>query len=230
MFLNKYLKLVLSFVLLPCLCSVWAGEREVISVSGEASLPTQYHHAEIRARVISKNELAEQSIEVNNQKVDVTVSSLKKTGLSADNITTSNFNLSPQYRWQSDQSLFEGYVVTHSIDVIVDDIKSLGEILDVMIKSGVTHIDSVRFRPVNVFEIKKKALEKAVANAASRAEVLANAAGVKLGRPIHIAVQGNEPVYFSDGMQMEASSAAVPIMPGSGEVKARVLIEYQIVE
>jgi len=73
----------------------------------------------------------------------------------------------------------------------------------------------------------RKALEGAVADARKRAEALAGAAGVSLGRVTAI-VEGGGSGPMPVAMAAKAADATTPIEPGTQDVTAQVSVTFAI--
>jgi uncharacterized protein len=157
---------------------------------------------------------------------------LKGTGLPADAIRTSAYDLQPEFDYANGKQTLRDYVARNAIEVRVDDITRIGEILDVAVGSGATSVSGVRFDLKDRSATEREALKRAVADARSHAEAAASGAGVTIGGVLRIEeqrtpVQQPRPVMM---MRSDAASLAAqpPITPGELEVRAVVTMTTAI--
>ena len=210
--------------------SAWAdtSDRQVITVQGTASASVPFQKVNIQASVTTSDFSAENAVAANNSKIQAVVNMLGNFGVGPDDITTSQFSFYPKYRWQNNDSVFDGYAVTHAIQVSIKGIDRVGEVLDLMIEAGVSNIGSVQFGTESMPALQQQVLKDAVENAKMQAQALADAAGVSLGKAVQIRVQSQPVSYHRATLSASPETDAVPIMPGEGQVQARVVVDYAI--
>jgi uncharacterized protein YggE len=124
-------------------------------------------------------------------------------------------NLPPDVRSDED-ALKRGakpiFTATHILQVKVgkDRFTQIGEILDAALKAGANHIGNITFGLKDETAIRKEGLTKAVKNARSKADVMAEAAGVNV-KGLSALVEGGLPRPFeASGMAMRAFAAEAP--------------------
>ncbi|WP_395373034.1 SIMPL domain-containing protein [Marinicella sp. W31] len=200
----------------------------VITVQGTATVQVSYQKVTIQASVTTSDFSAENAVVTNNSKIQSVVNMLNGFGISADDITTSQFSFYPKYRWQDNRSIFDGYAVTHAIQVGTKNIDRVGEVLDLMIEGGIGQINSVQFGSENTPDLQQQVLKEAVAHAKVQAQALAEAAGVNLGGVVHMRVSTPSQPLYRGPMAASAETDAVPIMPGEGQVQTTVIVDYAI--
>jgi len=110
-------------------------------------------------------------------------------------------------------------------------------LLSKVIDAGIDQVGGVEFTLSNPEEFSNKLRAKAVDNARERAELLAKAAGVKLGKPISISEESSAPIMpprpmMMKSMRMEAAgvgdASAAPSLPGMVSMRESVSITYEI--
>lgn len=115
------------------------------------------------------------------------------------------------------------------------DIEDLGALLSACVAAGINDVDTVRFLCSDYDEAYRQALAQAVAASREKAEVLAEAAGKKLGGAVSI-VEGWQDSSARYGRNTEVSlakqesaDAAGPILqPGESEIRANVTVTYRM--
>jgi uncharacterized protein YggE len=168
--------------------------------------------------------------------MDKVMASLKNGGVAAKDIQTQSFNIQKISRWddKNQQEIVTGYMVTNMVTAKIRDVNKAGTVIDAVAAAGgdLTRIDSISFTIDNPAAFQEQARQKAVADAAAKARQLADAAGVKLGKPIYITESSYVPntVYRDAALKAEASSGATttPVSAGELEVTANVQIAYAI--
>lgn len=113
------------------------------------------------------------------------------------------------------------------------DVKSLGMVLDALVKAGSNTINGISFSIAEPTPLEDRARALAVADARRRAALYARAGGVKLGniisiseQPITVPVQRED--FFSDALAKGGRSAGVSIASGELDVMATVFVLYEI--
>lgn len=212
-----------------------AGQQEGIWVNGEGKVTAEYDIAILRVGVEAQaNSVADAQSQATDS-MDKVMEALKDGGIDAKDIQTQSFNIRKVSRWDDNkqQEIIIGYRVTNMVTAKVRDINKAGEVIDAVVAAGgdLTRIDSIGFTVDDPAPYQKEAREKAFADAAAKAKQLAEAADVKLGKPIYITENTYffGPIYRDAVMQSEgASSAMTPISPGETEITVNVQIAYDI--
>ena len=201
---------------------------EVITVQGSASAQIPYQKVTIQGNVTTSDVSAENAVAINNSKTQSVVNLLTSFGINADDITTSQFSFYPKYRWENNRSYFDGYAVTHALQVSIKGIDGVGQVLDLMIEGGIDQINSVQFGSNSMPDVQQQLLKDAVANAKMQAQALAEAAGVNLGAVVRMRVLTPSQSLYRSSLAASAETDAVPIMPGEGQAQTTVVVDYAI--
>jgi uncharacterized protein len=176
--------------------------------------------------------------------MDKLMIALKNGGVATKDIQTNNFNIQRLTRWDSTNQVevVTGYMVTNTVtakirmlpqDSYTLDYKA-GLVIDAVAVAGgdLTRINSIGFTIDDPSTYETQARQKAVADAAAKAKQIADAAGVKLGKPVYITESSYTPVpIYRDALKAEAaggSSASTPISTGELDVTVNVQIAYNI--
>lgn len=122
------------------------------------------------------------------------------------------------------------YNATNSVEVTIRDLNAAGKVLSAATSAGADQLYGIRFELEDLSPLQGEARQKAVADARSRAERLAQLAGVKLGPAVSIMEMegGNGPIMpMSSMMRMDASA---PVERGELTVTSTVQIVYALPE
>ena len=182
--------------------------------------------------VQTRDKSAAKAMADNAEQMTGTIAALKGAGVKEEDIKTSGFSIYPMRDWidgkRSEEVIFEvNNQVTFTMD-LCDEI-DIGEVLDAAVGAGTNTVNSVNFGLKDTSSAQQEALSKAVADAMSKAETIAGAAGVNLGRIMSISENGFTPIPISTRLAFaEVASSSTPIVLGEVEVTASVSMTYEI--
>jgi len=158
---------------------------------------------------------------------------LKSLGIPEDALRTSSFNINQDWEFNQNRRIMRGYVVSNQVVVRVDDIAKVAGVIDGSIAAGANMLHGVRWDMKNRAALERQALKEAFDNARERADVIARAAGRKLG-PVY-AVQESR---FGEvrPLQMRAQMAGAGavaeslsvINPGVMDIQSVVTVSFVI--
>ncbi|MGH9440846.1 MAG: SIMPL domain-containing protein [Thermoanaerobaculia bacterium] len=161
-----------------------------------------------------------------NTHMTAVVSALKKAGVAAKDIRTTDFSV--DFERPPEPSPEAGqYRVRNVVEVTIRDRDRAGVVLDAALSSGANDVFGISFSIEDPSPLREKAREAAVADARSRAEGLARAGGVGLGPLLSLSEEGSSsprPV----AIRAMAMSAGPPIESGDLTVSAQVRAVYEI--
>ena len=156
---------------------------------------------------------------------------LKGLGIEAGDLQTSIVSVNPQYDYsqQSAPPRLVGYQFTNLVAATIRDIDKVGDAIDGALGAGATSIDQITFRVADQSGAEAAARVAAVADAQTRAETLAAAAGVVIGGVGAMAEGGTGPIPYPhqlERMAFAAKDAGTPIEAGMNEITATVTVTY----
>ncbi|KQT45264.1 hypothetical protein ASG43_12215 [Aureimonas sp. Leaf454] len=170
------------------------------------------------------------------------VAAMKALGVEPRDLQTSGFQITPQYRYDEGQDgtrnppALTGYEVRNTLSVRIRNLDTIGALLDNAVSLGVNEGSGIQFTIDDPAGLRTEARKKAVADARSTAETLAEAAGVALGPVVSIDVAADAMPPMPMPMSMarmemaapKASSDGVPVEAGESTVTTNVRIVYGI--
>jgi len=206
------------------------------AISSSASAEAKYtpDRATVSIAVQTKGTTAEAAAADNAKKQNTVLTSLRALGMTNEQLSTTGYNVSPEYRYPQNQAaVLTGYTVTNTILADVRDIKQVGKVLDAALSSGSNLISSLEFYASNTDVARGKALADAVSKARAQADIAARAAGGSLGQLLRLDVGGeNSAVSPRPMYSMRATAAAAPetqINPGQQTVSMMVSGSWQFI-
>lgn len=210
-----------------------AGETaRTITVNGEGSATAAPDMAVITIGVQSEALNAADALRQNSANMTATINKLKELGVEARDIQTSGLSVNPRYDYEKNRSQPEiiGFVASNNVTVRLRDLENAGAVIDQAVQSGANSLGGVSFAFSEPKPLQEEARRDAVADAKAKAELLTDAAGVRLGRLITIQdgyVSSPQPKMYAARMEMAADNA-VPMEAGESEIRATVTLVYEL--
>ena len=215
--------------------------EQTISVTGSATASSTPDTLIVILGVESEAKTASESLSQNSNSLNYVISSLTNSGISKDNIQTSNFRIYPLYDSIKDsngnyQQILIGYRVSNILSIQTDNIDSAGNIIDVAVSSGANRVDNVSFQLSD--EKLQKIGDDLIADAINDATQKAEKALLPLKQKIvgvkSVIVHDNMMPYYDGPMRAsfdgfaESSMKSAPIMSGEEEIRTDVSVVYYI--
>jgi len=206
-----------------------------LTSTAEGSIDVTPDIVTVTLGVVSNGQTAAEALDANSRDMNTAIEAIKKAGIAEKDIGTTGFNVSPVYARQPDNQPDEpakviGYEVSNQVTITIRDLKASGAILDKVVGAGANRISGISFDVADAKTPADAALKNAIAESRRKAELMAEAAGVKLVRIVSINADGGaRPVFAAyDGGMMRAAKAPTPIMAGSRTVTAMATIVWEI--
>ena len=222
---------VLAWSLLTAAAPVEAADMaRTISVSGQGEARGVPDRAELSAGIATIAGTADAALAANARKMTAVFDTLKRLGVAERDVQTSNFSVQPQYAQNNGDgpARITGYQVSNQVDVTLDDTKKLGPALDALVGAGANQINSVSFDISDPAALQAKAREAAIADARSRAQTYAGAAGVTVGHVLSIQENGGGGAPVFAALALRAHAASTPTAAGALRVTANVSVTFEL--
>ena len=227
----------LALVLSACAGAAPAQPR-TLNVNGNGTVYLTPDIAYITIGVHTEDPNLATGVSTNNTQAQALVDALKKAGIAAKDIQTSNFsvynnnNNGQTIDKATGQVISTGYYsVDNTVNVTVRDLSHLGSVLNTAVGAGANAINSISFDVADKTAAMQQARQKAMANASSLATELAKTAGVSLGEIQVISYTDNSPLSYygmGGGGAAAAANASVPIQPGQTQISVTVSVTYAL--
>jgi uncharacterized protein YggE len=205
-----------------------------VTVVGTGEAHGKPDFAQIQVGVVTEAHTAAEALKKNNEAMSQLIVMIRKRGIEDRDLQTVQFNVSPRYNYdktQQEPPKISGYQVTNEVHVRVRNLTTLGAFLDETISLGANQVRGISFGVAEPAQLMDEARKKAIADAQRRARVFAEAAGVKLGKPLRIDEQaGGRPGPYPVARMEAAAASAVPIAPGEQTFSITVTVSYAIVD
>ena len=118
------------------------------------------------------------------QKVNTAIASIRKAlieqGVQEENINTDYINIYALYDYAGDKEQVMAYSADSTLAIKVTEIDTVGTLIDVSFAAGANTLNGITFSASNTEDAEEESLRKAVSDAKAKAEILAEAAGLKI--------------------------------------------------
>lgn len=210
---------------------ILSGEpQDQIRVAGTATVKAipDIATTEIGVQTFSKE--VEAAVAENNRKSDAIITALKGLGIAEKDIQTSRFNIYPQRNyWDDKPDEIVGFQVDNMVSATVRDITLIGKALQAAIDAGANNIHGVNFSLDDPIPVRDEARVEAIKDARRRADIMAEAAGIEVGKVINITEMSYQgPIIMRGEYDDAAIKAEVPIEPGEVELTIQVEVVFAI--
>ena len=210
-------------------------QPRTIGVGGQGEVRAEPDRATVTLGVESrKPKLADARAEV-AKTVDAVLKLTRELKVDQKLVRATRINVQPEYNWNqpSNERTLIGYYVSRQVEVELHDLEKLGQLLERATDLGVNQMGDPRLDSSKRQELVREALAKAVVDARQNAEVIAKAAGAKLGnaRTINANTEFTPPpMPMVRAMAMEAKAAGgAPYQSGEMTFNATVNVQYDLI-
>ena len=206
-------------------------ETGTIVVAGTGRVSVEPDIADLRLGVSVARPTVDSARAVAAETMDAILTAVADAGLERRDVRTTLLSVQPRYDYRENrQPLLTGYELANMVEVTVRDLARLGDVVDGTLRAGATSMDGLSFRVADRAPAEREARLRAMAEARSRAEVLAEAAGLAIVGVSDI-VEGvvaspPEPRYKAARMTV-SEDASTPVEAGSLEIAVSVTVTYR---
>ena len=202
-----------------------------IVVSGTGRVAVQPDVADLRLGVTVAKPTVEAARGEAAATMDAILRAVDGAGVARADVRTAMLSVQPRYDYRDGRAaVLTGYEIANVVEVSVRDLSALGDVIDVTLTAGATSMDALSFRLADPRPAEREARRQAMAEARSRADVLAEAAGVTV-QGVSDIVEGQPvrppgPVAKAQRMAL-AADAGTPVEAGTLEVAVTVSVTYR---
>lgn len=230
-------------------------EQNSITVSGSSEVYAKPDLALVNFSVISEGKTVAEATNSNSEKMNKIIENLKKAGMDAKDLKTTNFSVNPRYEYSKSTSMpinFEtairsdiapidnsgkrtlaGYDANQTLSVKIRNTEKAGAIIDTAISSGANQMGDLQFTIDNTDALKDQVRAEAIAKAKEKAAKLASQLKVKL---VRITSFNDNSYYAQDSMSYSKSAIgmggaapeAARIEAGENKIESNITITYEI--
>lgn len=233
--MKKIVSLILALMLLTLPCALADEDAATLSVTGTGtvSLPTDTAMVMLGVReTASEVQDAQASV---NKKIASIRAALNGMGIDNSDITTESLYIYADYNYDSSMREVLSYTATNTLTVTVRQIDNTSAVIDTAFASGANTLDNVSFYATDISAASDQAYAQAIADAKHKAQVVAEAAGVRC-LSIKAINEGAATTWVDDATKLRASNLVMTedaafgtdIQQGNATVTVNVTITYTI--
>jgi uncharacterized protein len=225
--------------------SINTTKTDLFTATGEGQITAIPDSATVDAGVTKTAATVADAQNQVNSTTDKLIADIKKLGISDKDIKTTNYSVTPNYGGgipvPNDGTEFippsrgnniTGYTVTQNLQVKVNDTKKVNNVIDTATNDGANLVGGANFTFSDETQAKleKQATEMAVKAAKTKANDLANAAGIKLGRVVNVTTSSTpiyRPMMAAGVAEKTDTTQASNVTPGQNTVTVDVTLSYE---
>lgn len=230
--MKKLISLFVVMILLLTAASVFA-EDTTITVDGTGEIRVSADTAVISLGVSARNK----DVLAAQQEVNASIASIRQAligeGVKEEDINTEFINIYAMYDYQDGEEMLEAYNASSTLAIKVTDMEKVGSLIDAAFAAGANTLNGITFSASDTKDAENEALKDAVLNAGAKAEVLAEASGLKITGVKMISegsvfnYENNVGNVYAKSMDAAAESAAGTVVQAAKMiVSATVSVTY----
>jgi uncharacterized protein YggE len=225
------LLILASALLAGCTALAGAPAPAILSTSGLGSVTVVPDMVNVNLGVQTQGQDVSQTVRENNTAAQAVIDAVKGQGVEPGDVQSTYFSVwsQPRYDEFGNPTSDVTYTVDHTVTVRLRDTAKLGGLLQAAIDAGANNIQGVTFGVQDPTAAQDQARQLAMQDGQARAALLAQNAGLQLGRlksvSTTLAPLGPSPYpVYAEGI----GGGGVPTVPGTQEVQVQVYLEYEI--
>lgn len=234
--------------------SITTTKTDLFSAEGQGQVTAVPDTATVDLGITQQSTTVADAQSKTNKIADKLIADIKKLGISDKDIKTTNYSVNPDYGntgvYNSGGGVTNGvmmpilppggnqqivgYTVMQNLEIKVKPIDKTNKVIDAGTAGGANLVGGVNFTFSDDLQksLENKARTQAVNDAKQKAQDLASAAGIHLGRVINVVESSNEPIRFGalqSASALPKTDATTPtnITPGENSVTINVIIYYE---
>jgi uncharacterized protein YggE len=218
---------------------IYPSRERTISVTGTATTSVSPDLVSIQFGVDTQTKTAKEASSANAQMMNAVVSAVENLGITKDEISTADYNISPVYNQTKPDpytgvinQVLAGYKVSNMLLVKTTKLSLAGDIIDTAVQAGANRVDSVSFSlsPQQQQSIQDDLLNKAVLNAKSRAGKALDPLGQKIigVKMVNLSEFNVPPPPRVYGAMEAVPAASTPIFTSNQQVTTTVDVTFLI--
>jgi uncharacterized protein YggE len=199
-----------------------------ITVSGVGQLSAPPDIVNIQVGVSNEDASAARAMQNTDTAMQNVVDALKRSGVAARDIQTSQYSLQPVHDYNNGKSRLRGYRADNQVSVTLRDLKRVGATLDVLVTAGANQVSGISFGIAKPEALLDRARADAIADARRKADVYAKAAGTTLGAVIAVEEGGASVPRPMVMMRADSVAKDAVIEPGEQQLSVNVTVTWRV--
>jgi uncharacterized protein len=209
-----------------------AREPNTITVDGTGKVTTKPDVAQVSLGVLSESATVKTAQADNTKKMNDIIAAVKSLGVSADDLTTTNYSISPKIDWTTGKQNIVGYSVSQNIEVKVRDLDKVGDVLAKGSELGANQVGGIQFTLDDPKQAQADARYKAIEEARQKADVLAKQLGLTIVKVVSFfennLLSNPVPMYAKANDMAMGGAPAPQIESGTQDVVSNVSVSFEV--
>lgn len=209
------------------------AQRDTITLSGEGKVTAIPDIATVTVGVNTERRTVADAQNENTSQMNAILERMKELGIADEDIRTSRYNVYPVYDWRDGTRYDRGFSVDQAVTVKIRDLSTSGDVLAAATELGANQVSGLNFTIDDPEALKQEARLEAIEKAKQKAEAVADAADIKLGKMVGFSESGGNvaPVYRAYALEADGlgGAAAPSIEQGSQDVIVNVSVTYEVI-
>jgi len=194
-----------------------------ITVTGLGSVDAVPDRAQLSFDVQASGTTAVQALDRAAAESRAVNAALRTAGIAGADLQTTQISIQPR---RSDAGAVTGFDSATSVTATVKSLDRVGRTIDAAVRAGASGVNGPWLSKGDTDALYASALKAAVTDARAKAQTIASAAGVALGRVTNVVEGGAaQPVPFA-AADTAVKQAEVPIEPGTQAIQASVTVTF----
>jgi len=210
-------------------------DDRIIRVNGQGNISVPPDTIQVDMVLTTVKPTYEEAIKAAGISLEQLRGCLRVVGFDKEDIKTTDFRVNTKYENVKDMNgnyerVFVGYEVINHLKIEFEENSiKLGRVLTALSNCEATPEFSILYMLKDDTEVNELLLRYAISDAKEKAKVMADAAGVRLGKVINIDYRGDQgPLYKNTGLLSMADSSMVDLQPANLEAQAMVTVVWRI--
>ena len=205
-----------------------------ITIIGSAHVAVAPDLATITLGVGSEKPTAREASDETSRAAQAVLATAKAQGVAGADITTQAVTLTQTFDETHDASRRDtgqkprGFAAANTFAIKIRDLAKAGALAQSLIEAGANRFDGIVFSVEDSAPILDRLASEAVRNARRKAQLVADAAGVKLGRVLlveHPSTERASPVFAA---RTTFAAVTMPVEPGSTDFSSEMEVTWSI--
>lgn len=220
-----------------------------IAVSGEGEVSASPNISTVYFNVRDEAKNVKDAQSKVSTRMKTILAMVRKLDITDTDIKTDNYSSYPKYEWQNgtvtclaincppsrpDKQVLVGYEVSQGVTLTIRNLDIVNDVVSALGTAGVTDMQGPNFAIDNEDDLRATARREAIAEARTKAEVLARDLGVTLVRVVSFSEGSAYPLFYGRAMVAGKAesfdSATIPpeLPQGQEKITAQVTVTYEI--
>jgi hypothetical protein len=207
-------------------------QGETVVVTGESKTKQKNEVASFSAGVNVIKEKKEEAVDEVNKKINELITSVKDFGIPDEDIKTQSMSIyqqqeQPRYLSSGDPNKVDEWVVNNTIEITLRDVSKTQELVDLLNKSGANNVYGPNFRIEETSDTEKGLVDSAIADAREKAEIIAKAAGRKLGKVVNVS-EGGSGISYPMYSKADGLGGGAAVEPGTSTISKTLTVTFEL--